>query len=173
MKCTATGSRDTPTTHIITDATLWQQSREINSEKELRMKKDSKKNNTAAIIVVFAVIIIAFLSENMPAVRKFISSINFNAVLVVLALIVFFGSILTALIVASKKYRETPASLRAREHELKAHTDSKEAIKCTCAKGKQRYLDQADMFLKNGLIDKNEWKTMRERYNKLDIPEEM
>ena len=45
-------------------------------------------------------------------------------------------------------------------------------IRCTCSRGKQRYLDQAAMFYKNGFIDKAEYKYMCERYNKLDIPED-
>ena len=45
------------------------------------------------------------------------------------------------------------------------------AIRCTCSKGKQRYLDQAAMFYKNGFIDRAEYNLMCERYNKLDLPE--
>lgn len=52
-----------------------------------------------------------------------------------------------------------------------AHGGESAAIRCTCSKGKQRYLDQAAMFYKNGFIDRAEYNLMCERYNKLDLPE--
>lgn len=139
------------------------------------MKKENKKKNSSALIaVIFVAVIVSFLSENMPEVRRFMSrNVNTNVLAVLIAVIVFSALIIFAISRAAKKKRELPAAVRAREHEMKERADSAAAIRCTCAKGRQRYLDQADMFLKNGLIGKSEWRAMRERYMKMDIPEDM
>lgn len=68
------------------------------------------------------------------------------------------------------------AAKRMSAHEMNtransAHGGESAAIRCTCSKGKQRYLDQAAMFYKNGFIDRAEYNLMCERYNKLDLPE--
>lgn len=47
------------------------------------------------------------------------------------------------------------------------------AIKCTHPIGKEKYFDQLDNYLANGLIDKNEYRVLKERYDKLNIPENM
>ena len=68
------------------------------------------------------------------------------------------------------------AAKRMSAHEMNSRANSvhggeSAAIRCTCSKGKQRYLDQAAMFYKNGFIDRAEYNLMCERYNKLDLPE--
>ena len=80
---------------------------------------------------------------------------------------------------AAKKPTANPdaAARRMAAHEVTTPSHPNEGaegapIRCTCSRGKQRYLDQAAMFYKNGFIDKAEYKYMCERYNKLDIPEE-
>ena len=38
--------------------------------------------------------------------------------------------------------------------------------------GREKYLDQLDSFLANGIIDRAEYRTLRERYSKLEIDED-
>ena len=47
-----------------------------------------------------------------------------------------------------------------------------EAVRCQHATGKEKYIQQLDSYLKAGLIDKAEYKLMKERYQKLEIPED-
>ena len=138
-------------------------------------KQNSKKSFPIFIIVIFVAIFVSFLTENVPEFARFMSrELDADAVAVILAGIIFVVGIIAAIVAAAKKSRvTTTAAVRAKEHELKEHPNSNAAIRCTCARGRQRYLDQADMFLKNGLIDKNEWRAMRERYMKMEIPEEL
>ena len=138
-------------------------------------KQNSKKSFPVFIIVIFIAAIVSFLTENVPEFARFMSrELDADVVAVILAGIIFAVGIIAAIVSAVKKSRvTTPAAVRAKEHELKEHPNSNAAVRCTCARGRQRYLDQADMFLKNGLIDKNEWRAMRERYMKMEIPEEM
>ena len=52
------------------------------------------------------------------------------------------------------------------------HAEAEEAIHCAHLTGKAKYMEQIDNYLKTGLIDRSEYKVLRERYMKLDIPEE-
>ena len=138
-------------------------------------KQNSKKSFPIVMIVIFIAAIVSFLTENVPEFARFMSrELDADAVAVILAGIIFVVGIIAAIVAAAKKSRvTTPAAVRAKEHELKDRAKNDAAIRCTCARGRQRYLDQADMFLKNGLIDKNEWRAMRERYMKMEMPEEL
>ena len=50
--------------------------------------------------------------------------------------------------------------------------EAEEAIHCSHLSGKQKYIQQLDSYLKNGIIDRAEYKVLRERYEKLDIPDD-
>ncbi len=47
-----------------------------------------------------------------------------------------------------------------------------EAIHCAHSRGKEKYLEQLDGFLANGIIDKAEYRLMRDRYSKLQIEDD-
>ena len=48
---------------------------------------------------------------------------------------------------------------------------SEQAVGCQHAAGREKYLRQLDDHLKSGLIDKAEYKLLRERYLRMDIDE--
>ena len=50
---------------------------------------------------------------------------------------------------------------------------SEQAVGCQHAAGREKYLRQLDDHLKNGLIDRAEYKLLRERYLRLDIDEDV
>ena len=50
--------------------------------------------------------------------------------------------------------------------------EAEEAVTCAHATGKEKYIQQLDSYLKAGLIDKNEYKIMKERYEELDLPDD-
>ncbi|MBR1567231.1 MAG: hypothetical protein IJ649_10780 [Oscillospiraceae bacterium] len=53
------------------------------------------------------------------------------------------------------------------------HADEvEEAITCAHHTGREKYLEQVEGFYKNGLIDRAEYKALREKYEKMDIPED-
>ena len=54
----------------------------------------------------------------------------------------------------------------------RAAEQAEEAVHCHHSTGREKYLEQLDSFLANGIIDKAEYKTMKERYNKLDIEDD-
>ncbi len=47
-----------------------------------------------------------------------------------------------------------------------------EAIHCAHLTGREKYMEQIDSFLRNGLIDRAEYNALRERYSKLNIPDD-
>lgn len=52
------------------------------------------------------------------------------------------------------------------------HTEADEAIHCAHLRGKEKYLEQIDGFLRTGLIGREEYRILKERYSKLDIPDD-
>ncbi len=63
------------------------------------------------------------------------------------------------------KTKQTPRAFRHKD-------EAEEAITCAHHTGRQKYLEQIEGFYKNGLIDRAEYKTLREKYEKMDIPED-
>ncbi len=55
---------------------------------------------------------------------------------------------------------------------LHRNNPSEDAIHCEHKTGREKYLDQINGFLKNGLIDRAEFNVLRERYEKLNIPDD-
>ena len=74
-------------------------------------------------------------------------------------------------------HRPFPAPEKAVLHRRPASAphrgdEAEEAIHCGHVRGKQKYIQQLDSYLKNGIIDRAEYKVLRERYEKLDIPDD-
>ena len=128
---------------------------------------NKKKNDPKSAIIVL--IIIAIAAAMFGAVE--------DGNYIVPAVVLGVAAVIACSAAASKKKKTEDKTLkRMSEHEVKtpafsAQSDTAEALRCTCAHGKQRYLDQAAMFYKNGLIDRAEYNAMCERYNKLELPE--
>ena len=55
---------------------------------------------------------------------------------------------------------------------LQHKDEAEEAIRCAHSTGKEKYLEQIEGFYKNGLIEREEYKILRAKYEKLDLPED-
>ena len=131
------------------------------------MNNRKKSDPKSAIIVLIIVIAVAMFGAVQDG--------NYIVPVIVLGIGVLVACLGAA---SNKKKTEDKTLKRMSEHEVKtpafsSRDESEEALHCTCAHGKQRYLDQAAMFYKNGLIDRAEYNAMCERYSKLDLPEGM
>ena len=51
-------------------------------------------------------------------------------------------------------------------------TASDEALHCSHKRGREKYLEQINGFLRSGLIEKKEYDVLYQRYLKLDIPDD-
>ena len=65
-----------------------------------------------------------------------------------------------------------PTARTAARHASGAAERAEEAVHCHHSTGKQKYLEQLDTFLANGIIDKAEYRLLKERYSKLDIEDD-
>ena len=54
----------------------------------------------------------------------------------------------------------------------KVAADEEDVLHCDHKRGAEKYLEQIDGYLKTGLIDKDEYRVLRERYMKLNIPDD-
>ena len=52
------------------------------------------------------------------------------------------------------------------------HDDAEEAIHCAHLTGRAKYLEQIDNYLRTGLIDRDEYKVLKNRYMNIDISDE-
>ena len=63
------------------------------------------------------------------------------------------------------KTKQPPRAFRHKD-------EAEEVITCAHHTGKEKYLEQVEGFYRNGLIDRAEYRALREKYEKMDIPED-
>ena len=78
--------------------------------------------------------------------------------------------------------RETARPVSSRPAAVKHHPsirlhapdqpEAEEAIHCAHLTGRAKYMEQLESFLRTGLIDRNEYRILKERYMNLDIPDD-
>ena len=74
--------------------------------------------------------------------------------------------------------RQAPARPAAVKHHptIRLHApdqpEAEEAIHCAHLTGRAKYLEQLDSFLRTGLIDREEYRVLKNRYMSLDIPDD-
>ena len=129
-------------------------------------KKQTKKSG--GLVPLLVVLAIAFSAVGELDEDTLFPIIGVGVFIAVIAVIVFVT------VKAVKK--NTPASAARRtapaSPAVRAGRGTEEAIHCQHKTGKQKYLDQLDSFLANGIIDRAEYRTLRERYSKLEIDED-
>lgn len=132
--------------------------------------RDKKKNSSVsgAIIAVVVWIILSNLAAGN------VGTLVFTVIFLAIAG-VGLGSL-----IAKKKGGAKQGSVyhaeRAREkakHIFMKEEFEEEAVKCTHPRGREKYIHQLDNFLANGIIDKTEYRVLKERYDKINIPENM
>ena len=128
------------------------------------MKKDRKKKKQNLLGVIAAIVII-FLAE-------FADSAEGLGILIFIAVIVG----IVALLVNKLKPKAETAARESTEQphsegrhisfvpEIHLHSDGSECV--NTLRGRERYYAQLDSFLKNGIIDKEEYKVLRSRYER-------
>ena len=93
------------------------------------------------------------------------------AVFYLLCALLLIRSLLRLIRPAGKQQvRKTKPVHRAKEKEIEKTKDA--PIRCEHKTGTEKYLEQIDGFLKSGLIDREEYRILRDRYSKLDIPDD-
>ena len=133
------------------------------------MNKKKSGNRTSSIIVIIAIVLVSLISDLVG------SSDLSGAIAAVVAALVFVVIVTVfAVLIRSKKTPYTKQENHAHQAPAagKKYTGTEEAIHCAHSRGKEKYIEQIDSFLSNGIIDKAEYRVLRERYEKLDLPDD-
>jgi len=131
-----------------------------------------KKKNTSTTGVIIAVVVWIILSNLAGAGN--VGTLVFTVIFLAIA-----GFAVASLIAKKKggaKHGSVYSSERAREKAKQIFMKEEyeeEAVKCTHPRGREKYFAQLDGFLANGIIDKSEYRVLKERYEKLNIPDNM
>lgn len=135
------------------------------------MNKDRKKKKQNPLGVIAAIVIV-FLAE-------FADSADGLGILIFIAVIVGIAVLLVKKLKpkAAATARESTEQPRSEGRhisfvpEIHLHSDGSECV--NTLRGREKYYAQLDSFLKNGIIDRDEYNFMRERYAKMDIPDDL
>lgn len=140
----------------------------------MNLQNNNKKDNKGKGFLAPAVILFVLLS----AIGEIGEMERPEALIGVIGVAVILVSIL-ATVNAVKKHsgggKAAPARSAARpavRSGPRAAERAEEAVHCHHSTGKQKYLEQLDTFLANGIIDKAEYRLLKERYSKLDIEDD-
>ena len=147
--------------------------------------RNNKKNQqpltkgTATIIWVIVAAIMAFAIANNGAEDAIIPAVATMIIVTAILIITTVASKMTANKNGAKKQTvelnrpfPTPKTGKQTAAILRHSDEAEEAITCQHLTGKEKYIQQLDSYLKAGLIDKAEYKIMKERYSELEIPED-
>ena len=135
------------------------------------MNNDRKKKKQNPLGVIAAIVIV-FLAE-------FADSADGIAALIFIAVIAGVAVLLVKKLKpkAAATARESTEQPRSEGRhisfvpEIHLHSDGSECV--NTLRGREKYYAQLDSFLKNGIIDRSEYRFMRERYAKMDIPDDL
>ena len=143
-------------------------------------QNNKKKGSKFAAIPGLIFLVIMLVMSNVDEPEITLASI---AVVIVIAAFVVLRATLSAAKkgAAAKKapqtrpvqtrmpaFEKTPAAARRSAH----RGEAEEAVHCAHSRGKEKYLEQLDGFLANGIIDKAEYRLMKERYSRLEIEDD-
>lgn len=140
-------------------------------------KKPANKNIGLVILGVVAAIMISAAAEDPDAIIPAVITIGVVAAIV-------------GVVKAMKKEKAgktgkktnvelhrpfpQPTAVKSRQpaRVLRHADEAEEVVTCAHHTGREKYLEQVEGFYKNGLIDRAEYKILREKYEKMDIPED-
>ena len=147
--------------------------------------RNNKKNQqpltkgTAAITWIIVAAIMAFAMANNRDEDVIFPAVATMIIVTAILIITTVASKMTANKGGAKKQTvelnrpfPTPKAGKQPAAILRHSDEAEEAITCQHLTGKEKYIQQLDSYLKAGLIDKDEYKIMKERYSRLEIPED-
>ena len=139
-----------------------------------RDKKKSPQGMVPGLIVLFTVMIFNFIAgatDDGPV--AVIAAVACFVVAVIVAVTVFAVKRAASGDASAQTARSAERAPAEHRPTIRLHADeAEEAIHCSHVRGKQKYIEQLESYLKNGIIDKAEYRVLKERYEKLDIPDD-
>lgn len=131
-------------------------------------KRKKGKNKTTSIAVIVIIILISLITD-------ILESRDMNSLLP--SIIIIIVSVFTAgVLIAASKARKSVSQKKPESTPVKPavrkYTGTEEAIGCSHKRGRDKYIEQINTFLANGIIDKAEYRLLKERYENLDLPDD-
>ena len=139
------------------------------------VNRDRKRNThgTGGIAIIAAILL--FNALNIATETSNIGLVAVAIILLCLGFAVAFA--MTKKKAGMKKegsvYQKARAQEKAMQYFTREEAVEEKAVKCAHPRGKEKYIHQLDNFLANGIIDKNEYRVLKARYEKANIPENM
>ena len=137
-----------------------------------RKNSDSKKSMVPGLVVLAAVLVFNVIADAADdGMTAIIAAVSVAVV----------GLVVAITVVAVKKAASRggtaerpvrPAAPARPGARIPLSAEREEAIHCAHLTGREKYMEQINSFLKNGLIDRAEYNALRERYSKLNIPDD-
>ena len=144
---------------------------------------NNNKQNSKGSGVVTVVILVGILLFNLLSARFKQEDMSVVVASTMVVAFITFVVVAVSKAKAGKGKKQTavplnrpfpqPTAVRPGHIPAPKHRDeAEEVISCAHKSGKEKYLEQVEGFYKNGLIDREEYKILRAKYEKLEIPED-
>lgn len=147
---------------------------------------NNNKQNSKGSGVVTVVILVGILLFNLFSTRF---SQEDMPVIVISVMVVVFITVIVIAVSKAKANKDgekkqtavplhrpfpQPTAVKTRQpaRVLQHKDEAEEVVTCAHHTGREKYLEQVEGFYKNGLIDREEYKILRAKYEKLEIPED-
>ena len=150
---------------------------------------NNKRQASKGSVVIWVIILLVIMIYNLAG--DFSGDFDPNVLVPVfigIAFAVFFAAIvITIARVKTRKSGEKkksavelhrpfpqPTAVKTRQpaRVLQHKDEAEEVVTCAHRTGREKYLEQVEGFYKNGLIDREEYKTLQAKYEKLEIPDD-
>ena len=145
---------------------------------------NNNKQNSKGSGVVTVVILVGILLFNLLSARFKQEDMSVIVVSTMVVAFITFVVVAVSKAKAGKGKKQTavplnrpfpqPTAVKSRQpaRVLRHADEAEEVVTCAHHTGREKYLEQVEGFYKNGLIDRAEYKILREKYEKMDIPED-
>lgn len=137
-------------------------------------RKENKNQNFSSFWGILAAVILFNVIAS--------EGVSFSALLIVAIVIIAIAALVFGLILAQKKKGEKKLGSVYHAERMKdmaksvlhaQKRSSEQAVSCSHELGKDKYIQQLDNFLSNGLIEKSEYNQLKRRYENLNVPDNM
>ena len=143
-------------------------------------KQSSKGSGVVTILILVGVLLYnlfsaEFSQEDMPVIVISVMVVVFITVIVIAvskAKANKGGEKKQTAVPLNRPFPQPTAVKAPHVPALRHKDEAEEVITCGHKSGKEKYLEQVEGFYKNGLIDREEYKTLRAKYEQLEIPDD-
>lgn len=141
-------------------------------------RNNKKQNNPGLLVCLLAIIAASFGSTIVKTLNGLFKGSHSSDAIIGFSVVLGIIVVLVAVAATKEKRGKAAGNVqmqKAKEiliQNMRKAAAGEEAVSCQHETGKNRYIAQLDEFLKNGLIEKEEYNIMRRKYENLDIADD-